>query len=123
MRLFQYKGSSNSGTFAWLMQRISGFVLLFIIFLHIFHKDYEKKMYAISFIKEAEWGIMRAPLAILLGFGIYHAFNGFKMITDDYVKSPLWRAVLLTLYWTFGIFLLILGTSIIANIEKIVPGE
>lgn len=122
MRIFQYRGSGDSGTFSWLLQRITALVLFFIVFLHIFHKDYEKAMYSMPFVKSAEWGLMRAPLAILLGFGLFHAFNGFKMITDDYVKNDKWRAFLMLIYWSFGILLFILGISVIANIEKFIKG-
>jgi succinate dehydrogenase / fumarate reductase membrane anchor subunit len=122
MKNFQYRGSSDNGTLSWLLQRLTAFVLFFIIFLHIFHRDYEKAMYSVSFVKGAEWGLMRAPLAILLGFGLFHAFNGFKMISDDYIKSDKWRAFLLLIYWTLGVVLFILGISVIANIEKFIKG-
>lgn len=122
MKVFQYRGSGDNGTLSWLLQRISAVVLFFIVFLHIFHRDYEEAMYSMPFVKGAEWGLMRAPLAILLGFGLYHAFNGFKMITDDYVKNDKWRAFLMLIYWTLGILLFILGLSVIANIEKFIEG-
>ncbi|MDY6821811.1 MAG: succinate dehydrogenase [Deferribacterota bacterium] len=122
MKKFQFKGSSDNGVSSWLLQRITGFTLLFVIALHIFHRDYEKFMYSIPFIKNMEWALMRAPLAILLGFGLFHAFNGFKMITDDYISNTTWRSVLLLIYWTIGVTLFILGIALIANIENFVEG-
>jgi len=67
-------------------------------------------------------GTYESTISDITWLRTFHAFNGFKMITDDYVKNDKWRAFLMLIYWTFGILLFVLGLSVIANIEKFIEG-
>jgi succinate dehydrogenase / fumarate reductase membrane anchor subunit len=103
MRQFKFNGSSDSGVFEWLMQRISGVILILVIFIHFF-----------SMLKSGDWGLRKMVLGPLFAFGIFHTFNGFKMITDDYVSNTTWRAIILAIYWIVGVTLAILAFSIVS---------
>ncbi|KAA0257942.1 succinate dehydrogenase [Deferribacter autotrophicus] len=105
MKYYKFMGSSDRGVFEWLMQRISGVILILVIFIHFF-----------SMIKSGEWGLKKIVLGPLFAFGIFHTLNGFKMITDDYVSSPIWRAIILAIYWIVGITLAILALSVVASL-------
>lgn len=38
------------------------------------------------------------------------------MITDDYVESKVWRAVILGVYWVVGITLAVLALSVVSGL-------
>lgn len=101
MSRYRYSGTGNSGTLAWLLQRISAIVLFFVVFIHF-----------IGMIT-GTGGFSRFVLGCILIFGIFHAVNGLKMITDDYVSSLPLRFLLLLFYWFVGVFVFIQGLSIL----------
>jgi len=105
MKNYRYTGHSDSGVFEWLLQRVSGVILILVIAIHFF-----------SMIKSGEWGLQKIVLGPLMAFAIFHTFNGFKMITDDYVSSSTWRAVILGIYWIAGTALAILALSVVASL-------
>lgn len=102
MKNYKFMGSSNTGTFSWLMQRISGIILILVIFAHFFGKVYDAGFAAEGFI-----------LYPVAAFGLFHTFNGFKMVTDDYVASAGWRAVIFGAYWMLGVTLFVLAIKAI----------
>ena len=98
MQKYKYTGTGNSGTFAWIIQRVSGIAIAIsatIIFCQLVFSE----SHAIT-----SWLLFPA-----LAFGLWHTFSGFKMITDDYVSCEILRLVLLFLYWAIGITLFALG--------------
>jgi len=101
MNPYKFSAAADRGVFEWLIQRISGIILVLVILVHFF-----------SMIKTGTVGVNKLVLGPLFAFGLYHAFNGFKMITDDYVFSYFWRSVLLAIYWIAGIILMILALSL-----------
>jgi len=105
MKGYKYNGHSDSGLFEWLLQRISGVILIIVIAIHFF-----------SMIKSGEWGLKSIVLAPLFAFGIFHTMNGFKMITDDYVSSTIWRAIILAIYWIVGITAAILALKVVSGL-------
>lgn len=102
MKRYKYNGTGNSGSFSWLLQRISAVVLFVAIFYHFF-----------GMVTGAYNGMVRFVLGCVLAFGTWHAVNGLKMILDDYVSSRCMRATLLIIYWVVGIVVLIQGISIL----------
>ena len=98
MKPYKYSGTGNNGTFYWVMQRISAIVLLVVVSCHMFC---------------SAWGMERFVVACALAFGTWHAVNGLKMITDDYVSCRGLRAALLIFYWVVGIIVLFQGLSIL----------
>lgn len=105
MKNYRYTGHSDSGLLEWLLQRVSGIVLILVVAIHFF-----------SMLKDGEWGLQKIVLGPVLAFGIFHTLNGFKMITDDYVSNSTWRAVILGIYWIAGITLGILALSVVASL-------
>jgi succinate dehydrogenase / fumarate reductase membrane anchor subunit len=102
---YRFLGHSDGGVLEWLLQRVSGVILIVVIAFHFF-----------SMVKSGEWGLQKIVLGPLFAFGIFHTLNGFKMITDDYVSNTTWRAVILGIYWIVGITLAILAMSVVASL-------
>lgn len=98
--MYKYKGTGNSGVFAWVMQRISA-VVIAVFGLIIFIQLSSGGSHTIS-----SWLLF--PVLI---FGTWHTLSGFKMVTDDYVSGPVKRLLLLCLYWLIGIGMLAMGLS------------
>jgi len=100
MKNYKYMGTSDAGTIGWLMQRVSGLILILVVFVHFF-----------SMIKGGEAGMMQIIVGPVAAFGVFHTFNGFKMITDDYVSGTGWRAIIYGVYWVLAISLVILAVK------------
>jgi succinate dehydrogenase / fumarate reductase membrane anchor subunit len=83
------------------MQRVSGIILILVVFVHFF-----------SMIKGGDAGMMQLIVAPAAAFGVFHTFNGFKMITDDYVASAGWRGVIYGIYWILAITLVVLAVKV-----------
>jgi len=98
MKYYKFMGSANSGTMGWLLQRITGVILTLVVLVHFF-----------AMLSGADVGMNKLILGPVLAFGLFHTFNGFKMITDDYVASAGWRGVILGVYWVLGIALVAAG--------------
>lgn len=104
MSLYKYKGTGNNGTLAWLLQRISAVILLFAITYHV-----------VGMITGAYNGMTTFALGMILIFGVWHAVNGLKMITDDYIACPKLRLIVLFIYWVIGIGVLVQGLKILST--------
>jgi len=99
---YKFSGTGNNGVFGWLLQRISSIVLLFAVTFHIF-----------GMITGSYDGMQRPVLGMILIFGVFHAVNGLKMITDDYVSCLGKRLLLLIIYWLIGIVMIIQGIGLL----------
>lgn len=105
MKLYKYKGTGDTGVFSWLMQRISGIIVLFAIAYHVI---------GMLFANGAYNGMPTFALGLILIFGVWHAVSGLKMITDDYVSCPKKQLVLFLIYWVIGIGILLQGFKILS---------
>lgn len=101
MKVYKYTGTGNNGTIAWILQRISAIVLVIALGYHF----YGRIMSYTGF--EGFDGSNKFLLSALLVFILFHAFNGLKMITDDYVSKPGTRFILSLIYWFLGLTLLV----------------
>ena len=97
---YKYNGTGNNGTFAWVMQRVSGIVIA-ICGVIVF--------WQLAFSEGGAHAITSWLLLPLLLFAVWHTFSGFKMITDDYVSCRTFRFVLFIIYWAVGIATIAMG--------------
>lgn len=102
-KLYKYKGTGNNGTISWVLQRISAIVLVFALGYHILGKMMTKS--GEGFLAGDNMFLM----AVMWAFVTIHAFNGLKMVTDDYIQSKGWRFVLYFIYWSLGLVMLALS--------------
>lgn len=105
MKVYKYTGTGNNGTIAWALQRISGLVLIIALGYHLFGKVMSKTGGAFD-------GSNTFLMAALWLFVTFHAFNGLKMVTDDYVSSKGVRFILYLIYWTLALIILGLSKSL-----------
>ncbi|MDR2400792.1 MAG: succinate dehydrogenase [Deferribacteraceae bacterium] len=100
--MYRFSGSGNNGQLAWILQRVSGVAVAIcgtIIFIQI--------------ALNGGHGFTSWLLLPVLGFGLWHAFSGFKMITDDYVSCTAFRLILQIFYWIAGIAVAVIGFAAI----------
>jgi succinate dehydrogenase / fumarate reductase cytochrome b subunit len=102
----------QTGSFSWLVHRVTGVLLTLYIFLHLYVLSQLRDRAAY----EAMMAIMRRPLirlseAGLLGLVIGHAVNGFRLtLIDAGVSTRLQKR----LFWTgffLGALLFIVGSA------------
>ena len=106
MKVYKYTGTGNNGTIAWALQRISGIVLIIALGYHLLGKIMTK----------AGGGFLEGSNSFLMAalwlFVTFHAFNGLKMVTDDYVSRKGTRFILYLIYWTLALIILGLYKSL-----------
>jgi succinate dehydrogenase / fumarate reductase cytochrome b subunit len=101
----------HTGSFAWLIQRLTGVVLTLYIFLHL---------YVLSSLKDpahyaSMMKLMRSPLvrvgdAGLLGVVVGHAFNGFRLTLIDLGVSTTLQKKLFYAAFAIGAAIFIAGS-------------
>ena len=106
MKVYKYTGTGNNGTIAWALQRISGIVLIVALGYHLLGKIMSK---AGGGIFEGSNSFLMAALWLFVTF---HAFNGLKMVTDDYVSRKGTRFILYFIYWTLAFLLFWMGRGL-----------
>jgi succinate dehydrogenase hydrophobic membrane anchor protein len=87
---FRYKGSKTSGAFAYYFQRISGVVLVVLLFVHYFLMHYttmagHSHEQTVDRLSNPLW---QAFYLTFLFLGMYHGLNGIWNIAQDYDMSP-----------------------------------
>ncbi len=104
----------QTGSFAWLIHRITGIALTLYIFLHLYVLSHLKDpLQYSSLIETMKNPLIRLSEAGLLGLVIGHAFNGFRLTLIDFgvptkaQKKLFWAAFLI------GSVLFLYGSSII----------
>ena len=105
---------NNFEMFAWLFMRLSGVILLVLVFVHLWVNlvGPEGGVNAVDFAFVA--GKWASPFwqvfdMLLLWLAMLHGTNGLRVIIDDYARSPvrrLWyqvfNAIVVGLTWTLG---------------------
>jgi succinate dehydrogenase / fumarate reductase membrane anchor subunit len=106
------RGIGSGGAFAWFFQRISGVFLLIALLAHFWVLHYSNNG-DVTFNLVAQR--LSTPLwktidLTFLVMAIIHGFYGFLMVIRDYVHNHNLRLVLVSLVWTVGIIVGVLGT-------------
>ncbi len=109
--LGKYIGSGRSGAFDWYFQRVSGVVLLFVLFTHflVLHYVSDGPLTYAKVMARLSSPVWKALDIAFVIFAVYHAMNGFKMIIDDYVHQAGIRALLIGALWVSAIIFAGLG--------------
>jgi succinate dehydrogenase / fumarate reductase membrane anchor subunit len=85
----------NFETWSWFFMRVSGLVLVFLALIHfsITHLFHDVTHTDSGFLS-TRWHnpLWRIYDWSLLALGLMHGVNGLRMITDDYVRTPMTRA-------------------------------
>lgn len=104
--------SSGSSELAWwVFMRVSGLLLVFLVFGHLFFNNIQTNAGEIDYAYVADrlaqpW--VKVFDSFLLGFAMLHGMNGLRYSIQDYFQRPGRRAfALAVLYTVFGIVLVL----------------
>jgi succinate dehydrogenase / fumarate reductase cytochrome b subunit len=103
----------------WLFMRVSGLLIIFLAFIHMFLMHFMISVEQITFDTiVARWtgaqgAFWRTFDLLLLAFAFTHGMNGARNVLEDYFHSPAWRAFLKIGLWLFWFVLIGMGAFII----------
>ena|SRR5690606_20565027 len=104
--------STNSELAWWVFMRISGFILVFLVFAHIFANNILTNAADIDFDYVASrlaQPAVRVLDSFLLGFALLHGVNGLRYSIDDYFKRPQVRFWVKVVVFTIAAAVFVIG--------------
>ncbi|MCJ8504498.1 succinate dehydrogenase hydrophobic membrane anchor subunit [Kocuria flava] len=118
---------NNFEMYAWLFMRLSGVVLLALVFIHLYVNLLveEGGVHAVDFAFVA--GKWASPFwqvfdMVLLWLAMLHGTNGLRVIIDDYAERDRTRFWLKVLLAVTSAFVILLGTLVIFTFEPCPTG-
>lgn len=119
MSLLKQTGTQSGGSTAWIMQRISGLLLIIALgihylFLHFFNHGNVTAQEVIGRLSTPLWKTIDLTF---LAAVLYHAAWGVVMNIHDYVHRPGWRTTFVTLTWTVAAILMITGITTVVTFQ------
>lgn len=101
------------GAMAWLLQRLSGFLLIVLLATHLLllHYGGDQQLVFASVTIRLQTLLFIIIDTGLLALGLYHGLNGLRNVILDYDLSRRAGAVLTTVLWIVGIFMTIYGAT------------
>jgi succinate dehydrogenase / fumarate reductase membrane anchor subunit len=83
--------ATNSELAWWVFMRISGFLLVFLVFAHVFVNNIVTNAGTIDYDYVAErlaQPAVRVMDSFLLGLALLHGTNGLRYVVDDHIRRP-----------------------------------
>jgi succinate dehydrogenase / fumarate reductase membrane anchor subunit len=113
---------NNFEMFAWLFMRLSGVVLLVLVFVHLYVNLLveEGGVHAIDFgFVGGKWAnpFWQVWDLLLLWLAMLHGTNGLRVIIDDYAEKDRTRFWLKVVLFVTSAFVILLGTLVIFTFE------
>lgn len=114
-------GSSNMEMFAWLFMRISGVLLVVLIFVHLF-----SNLMVGDGINGVDFGLVAGKWAnpvwqiwdlVMLWLAMLHGTNGVRTIINDYAERDQVRFWLKMVLYCATVAIIILGSLVIFTFE------
>ena len=115
------KKGSNLEKAGWLYMRISGALLVILIFGHLFvNLMLGDGVHAIDFAFVA--GKLASPFwriwdVLMLWLAFIHGANGMRTIVNDYIQRKGLRTTLISAIWIAAALLIILGTLVVFTFD------
>ena len=105
--------STNGELVWWVFMRISGLLLVFLVFGHLFFNNIQIDAATIDFAYVAErlsqpW--VKIYDTFLLAFAMLHGVNGLRYSVEDFVKKPGRRFWTKTILFAVAGIIFVLGT-------------
>jgi len=96
----------------WVFMRISGFLLIFLVFAHIFFNNIQINVATVDYAYVAQrlskaW--VKVYESFLLGLAMLHGTNGLRYSIEDYFKRPSTRFWLKAVVFTVAGALFVTG--------------
>lgn len=112
---------SSFEVYSWYFFRVSGLLLVFLALGHLVIMHIVNNVDAIDYDWVADrWATVgwRVYDWLLLALALLHGMNGARVVLDDYVHAPRWRAVAMATLAVLTVSFLGLGTLTIALFER-----
>ncbi len=109
MHKYSYK---NGGVYVWFLQRLTGFLLLALLLVHMLVEHFTLGGHELSYALVAKrvatplWKIIDSLFLIM---GTFHGLNGVWMIASDYIKKDWLKVAVVSVLLCLGGVLLTLG--------------
>jgi len=104
--------TTNTELMWWVFMRVSGLLLIFLVFGHLFFNNIQINVATVDYGYVAE-RLSKAWVKIydsfLLGFAMLHGANGLRYSIEDYFRRPGTRFWLKTLVFTLTALLFVAG--------------
>lgn len=105
--------STNGELVWWVFMRISGMLLVLLVFGHLFFNNIQINVASVDFAYVADrlskpW--VKIYDTFLLAFGMLHGVNGLRYSVEDYVKKPGRRFWTKTILFAVAGIIFVLGT-------------
>lgn len=117
---YKYEGASNSGSFGWFFQRITGVILFFQVIIHFYisHHTWDAGHNWSTIIERLSNPYMRTFYLVFVSLGLYHGLNGAWAVIRDYHMSAGLRKLLFGTIVTVGVFIAVLGFITMLTLPK-----
>lgn len=111
----------NLEKWGWLYMRVSGVLLVILIFGHLF-----VNLMVGDGISGLDFGFVAGKMAnpfwqwwdvAMLWLGLIHGANGMRTITNDYVLNQIARKILVSAIWIAAGLLILLGTLVVFTFD------
>lgn len=109
----------DSGSWAWILHRITGIALIGYLFMHVYSLSPLSKgeaafnsaveVYTTPFFMVLEW--------FLFAFVLFHALNGIRIVIVDWADGSKYHKLLYRACWVVGIFLFLAMGAIMFSHE------
>lgn len=112
--------------FAWLFMRISGVILVILIFGHLF-----VNLWAGDGVQAIDFGFVAGKWAslfwqiwdlLMLWLAMLHGTNGLRTIIMDYAEKPGTRMALQVILYIASVIVIVLGTLVIFTFDPCPAG-
>ncbi|HEX7021817.1 MAG TPA: succinate dehydrogenase hydrophobic membrane anchor subunit, partial [Trueperaceae bacterium] len=103
---------SNPELFWWVFMRISGLLLIFLVFGHVWFNNIQINVADVDYAYVARriskpW--LKVYDSFLLGLAMLHGMNGLRYSIEDYFRSPRGRFWAKTILYALAGIILIMG--------------
>lgn len=123
--MYKHQNSRSSGSFGWVMQRVTGIVLVIVMIGHYilmhYHPENGHTYDAVLARMQSNWYRVLDLTFIVLG--MYHGLNGVWSIFRDY-RLKQWQSItILSLIVIFGLAFTLWGIKTILDIPYVNSGS
>jgi succinate dehydrogenase / fumarate reductase membrane anchor subunit len=114
--------SGNFALYSWFFLRVSGVLLLFLVFGHVLITHIINDITTVNYAFVAErWAspFWRTYDWLMLVLALAHGMFGLRIVIDDYIHRPSSRIIAIVGLLCFGLIFLIAGSVVILTFDPV----